>query len=197
MRTYGGQRGLRRFNNVLTLVVVGLGLYLIIVPLLPEVSFWLKKHTGRIPDTVSYSADNTPNTKPTPQDNRLVIPQMDLDAAVNEGPYANTLQKGLWHRPKTSTPDKGGNTVIVGHRFTYQSPSLFYHLDALKTGDQFALFWQGKEYTYTVSEVKTVEPNQLEIEENTTEPTLTLYTCTPMWTAKQRLVIIAKPTEHT
>lgn len=193
MRGNHNQVGLRRFNNFLTIVIIGLGLYLIIMPLLPQFSFWLKKRTGNISDTVAYSNDGKNGSKPIPQDNRLVIPQMGLDATVNEGKYANTLKHGLWRRPNTSTPDKGGNTVIVGHRFTYNDPAIFYHLDKVKEGDKFALFWQGKEYLYRVNEVRIVNPNQIEIEENTNEPTLTLYTCTPIWTAKQRLVLIATP----
>ena len=192
MQTKDSQVGLRRFNNILTILVIGLGLYLIIMPLLPQLSYWLQKRTGKISNTIAYSDDGKDGSKPIPQDNRLVIPQMGLDATVNEGTYASTLKHGLWRRPKTSTPDKGGNTVIVGHRFTYKSLAIFYHLDKVKEGDEFALFWQGKEYLYKVTEVRIVNPNQVEVEENTTDPILTLYTCTPMWTSKQRLVVIAK-----
>jgi sortase A len=189
------QVGLRRFNNFLTIIIIGLGLYLIIMPLAPQLVFWYKQKTGKISDTIVYSDSGEAGSKPIPQDNRLVIPQMGLDATVNEGKYANTLKHGLWRRPMTSTPDQGGNTVIVGHRFTYKDPAIFYHLDKVKEGDNFALYWQGKEYLYTVKEIRIVNPDQIEIEENTDEPVLTLYTCTPMWTSKQRLVIIAKPME--
>lgn len=180
---------LRRFNNLLTIIVISVGMYLIIMPFLPQISFWFKQKTGKINNDIVYSEDNKPGSKPIPQDNRLVIPQMGLDATVNEGKYASTLKAGLWRRPHTSTPDKGGNTVIVGHRFTYKDPAIFYHLDKLKEGDEFALFWQGKEYKYKVSSIKTVEPTQTEIEDNSIEPILTLYTCTPMWTSKYRLII--------
>ncbi len=44
-----------------------------------------------------------------------------------------------------------------------------------------------------MTETKIVEPTQLEIEAPTKEHILTLYTCTPMGTSKQRLVKIAKP----
>ncbi len=184
---------LSKFNNFLTVVVVLLGIYLIAMPLLPKIAFWLKQKTGQTPTTVVYSSDPDPSngTKPIPSDNRLVIPQMGLDATVNEGAYASTLSKGVWHRPKSSSPDKGGNTVLVGHRFTYRSSAIFYHLDKLKKGDEFALFWSGKEYRYRVRDIQVVAPTQIQIENNTTEPILTLYTCTPMWTSKQRLVVIS------
>lgn len=197
MHVNNNQVGLRRFNNVLTIIVIGLGLYLILMPLLPQLSYWLQKRTGKISNEIVYSDDGKDGSKPIPEDNRLVIPQMGLDATVNEGQYASTLKHGMWRRPRSSTPDKGGNTVIVGHRFTYKSPAIFYHLDKIKENDEFALFWQGKEYKYVVKEIRVVQPTQTEIEENTAEPTLTLYTCTPMWTSKQRLVVIAKPIEDT
>lgn len=182
---------LRIFNDILSVVVICLGLYLILTPLLPQFTYWINKKTGKVSNTMPY-ADNKPDSKPIPQDNRLVIPQMGLDVSINEGKYADTLKKGVWRRPLTSTPDKGGNTVIAGHRFTYNDPAVFYHLDKMKVDDKFAIFWQGKEYLYQVAEVKTVEPHQVEIEQNTDDPILTLYTCTPMWTSKQRLVVISK-----
>lgn len=188
-------KNLRRFNNFLTLIVIGFGIYLIIMPMLPQITFEYEKRTGKISDKIIYSDNNAPGTKPIPQDNRLVIPQMGLDAEIFESKDSSALKKGMWRRPKTSTPDKGGNTVIAGHRFLYKDPTsaIFYHLDKVKVGDEFALYWQGKEYKYKVETIKTVEPSQTEIEENTTDPILTLYTCTPLWTSKQRLVIISKP----
>lgn len=185
-------RKLRLFNDFLSVIVIGLGIYLIAMPLLPQLTFWINSKRGKISDTLIYSDNNEPGSKPIPQDNRLVIPQIGLDEPVNEGKYADVLKKGVWRRPQTSTPDKNSNTVIVGHRFTYNDPAVFYHLDKIKTGDKFGLYWQGKEYIYQITETKIVEPHQIEIEQATEDPILTLYTCTPMWTSKQRLVVIAK-----
>jgi sortase A len=173
-----------------------------VTPILPSLSFWLKnkldnnqgyKYRSNLtkndaPDNVKRDLANLPD----PPNKRLLIPSMQLDAEVFEGASANTLTKGVWRRPRTSTPDKGGNTVLIAHRFDYNGPAVFYHLDVLKNGDKFAVFWNGSEYDYQVSQVKIVEPTAIEIEDATAEPTLTLYTCTPMWTAKQRLVVVAK-----
>jgi sortase A len=104
-----------------------------------------------------------------------------------------SLRLGVWHLPYTSTPDKGGNTVLVGHRFTYAGPAVFYHLDKVQVGDDVTMQWQNKTYTYTVTEVKVVPPTETSVEANTKDPQLTIYTCTPLWTAKNRLVIVAKP----
>lgn len=132
--------------------------------------------------------------KPIPLDNTLVIPKISVDAKVLEGNTADILNTGFWRRPKSSSPDKGGNVVITGHRFLYTSgPNTFYDLDKVHKGDDIILYWGGKEYSYVVDEVKIVAPTAVEIEEPTQEDVLTLYTCTPLWTSKQRLVVKARP----
>lgn len=182
---------LRKINNILTVLVVSLGFYLIISPFWPQITYFVKDKTGQTSDIISYESDGQDTAIKLPDENRLVLPQIGLDSEVFEGRYSSTLSKGIWHRPQTSTPDKGGNTVMVGHRFTYRSPAIFYHLDKLSVDDHMAVIWNKELYTYKIREVKVVEPTAVEIESNTEEPILTLYTCTPMWTAKQRLVVVA------
>jgi sortase A len=46
---------------------------------------------------------------------------------------------------------------------------------------------------YKVAEIKTVASTAGEVEAPTDTDQLTLYTCTPLWSAKERLVIVAKP----
>ncbi|HEX8762727.1 MAG TPA: class E sortase [Candidatus Saccharimonadales bacterium] len=111
-----------------------------------------------------------------------------------DGESPRILQKGIWHRPASAAPNKPGNVVLAGHRFTYQNPQgVFYHLDKLKTSDQIGLVWQGKVYRYKVREIKVVGANETPIEAPTNNARLTLYTCTPLWLPKDRLVIIAEP----
>lgn len=184
-----------KINDFLTVIVLLLGLYLVIMPLWPQIAFWFKKE----PQITSYfnsegnnnNSDNKDNPTNKITGNKLIIPQMKLEADINEGAYVSTLSKGAWRRPNTSSPDKGGNTVIVGHRFVYSSTAIFYHLDKLNTGDEFIASWDGKIYKYRVRETKVVSPEKIQIENNTDEPILTLYTCTPMWTSKDRLVVIS------
>ncbi|MCA9330057.1 class D sortase [Candidatus Saccharibacteria bacterium] len=177
-------------NNGLTIIVLLLGTYLVAMPFWPQVSFATAKATGQLNNNklLQNSADNSVKIS---SEYRLIIPQIGLDNLVYEGNSASVLQKGIWHRPKSSTPDKGHNTVLVAHRFTYNTPATFYHLDKLKVDDVVAVNYEGKQYQYKVRQIKTVEPSATEIEDDTKEPILTLYTCTPLWTAKQRLVVIA------
>ncbi len=122
------------------------------------------------------------------------MPTALFDGAVIDGPDARALRNGVWHRPNSSSPDKGGNTVFAGHRFTYTNPQgAFYHLDKLRIGDALAVIWDHHFYHYRVSEVRVVGPNETSIEAPTPQPQLTLYTCTPLTLPKDRLVVIAKP----
>ena len=126
--------------------------------------------------------------------NRLTIPQIGIDMPVFLNDDVRTLIKGGWMFPHTSTPDKSGNTVIFGHRFKFLPPigNTFYSLDKLKVGEEFELSWQGQIYKYRVTESKVVEPTDLSVLNPTTSPRLTLITCSPLFTSKQRLVVIAE-----
>lgn len=189
---------LRAFNNFLTVVVVGLGVYIIALPFLPHFSLWIAELRDNT-DGVQYAGqlaqlngvDSTELPGP-PEGNTLVVPGIQVNEEVLEGAEIDVLWNGgVWRRPKTSTPDQGGNTVMVAHRFSYSDPSTFFHLDKVQQNDVFAVWWEGKEYLYEVFEVSEVPATAIEIEANTDEPILTLYTCTPVWTAVNRLVVKA------
>lgn len=202
----------RIINRVLTALIVALGLYLALGPLLPEVTYrlertsafaWVLKLLGRGPRTevvsfvtprVSMAAESAAVPEaPLPEENIIVIPAIGVDSPVIEGATSSALERGIWHRPGSSTPDKGGNTVLVGHRFLYTSgPKTFYHLDKLKIGDDITVFWQKKAYRYIVESTTVVSPLALEIEQPTVQPVLTLYTCTPLLSVDKRLVVRAR-----
>ncbi len=186
----------KNINNTLSLVVILLGLYIALSPFLPQIGFWLR---NKSPDTIapyagalaeSVGSDSTA----APDGNRIVIPDIALDEPILEGNSINVINNGgTWQRPQSKTPLENGNTVIVGHRFFGNNTATFYNLDKVKPGQKIAIYWEGQEVLYEVTESKTVEPSAVEIEAPTHEKQLTLYTCTPIWTAKNRLVIIAKP----
>lgn len=128
-----------------------------------------------------------------PSNNILIIPNIGTASTVFEGNSVRTMDKGPWRRPNSSTPDQGGNTVIVAHRYTFGSHiDTFYHLDKLQRGDLLEVYWNQKEYIYQVESIEEVAPTATHIENPTSEPTLTLYTCTPLLTAERRLVVTAK-----
>lgn len=189
----------RRINNILSMAVAGLGVYLVLLPWLPYLSLYYRQAFNDTPayavnltqDKDQQSAANSPVEYP--KDNRLVIPKIALDSGVFSGQSAAELNKGPWLRPNTSNPAAGGNTVIAGHRYAYgiDGKWIFYHLDKLEVGDRIGVYWEGREYIYEVGETKVVPATAIEIEDQTENGQLTLYTCTPLWTAENRLVVVA------
>lgn len=181
---------LTKVNTGLLVVIIAINGYVAFAPLWPMVSFWLG---GQAEQRLQQQTQPTQQKVSGP--NRLIAPGMQLEAPLNEGPknraYA-VLEQGVWRLPTGSTPDKGSNTVLLGHRFTYTNPNgVFYHLDKLKPRDRIAVVWEQKRYVYKVRQVVTVKPNQTQIEAPSKESRLTLYTCTPLWLPKDRLVVIA------
>ena len=187
---------LRLFNNCLTIVVALLASYIIAVPYLPQFAWWLR-HDSPIQTILPKkdSAAAAPVAEQVIEGDKLFIPRMELEEPIYGGGKGN-LSKGIWRVSHTSTPDKGGNTVLVGHRFTYKDPTgVLYHLDKVQHGDLITVHWQGKAYEYKVSDIKVVPASEVSVEDNTTDPQLTIYTCTPLWSVENRLVVIAKPLE--
>lgn len=192
-----------RLNQFLFVILLCLATYIMLSPFYAEFGYTLYQiqHRGddksNIISSSHASESATMNTfvfskGPIPKTNNIVIPKIGVDTPILEGKSALTLNDGLWRRPKTSTPDLGGNTVITGHRFMYSTGNkTFYHLDKLAVGDPITVYWKGRAYGYRVTSQKVVAPTEISIEEPTTDERLTLYTCTPLWTSKNRLVITA------
>jgi sortase A len=177
----------RQLNNILTLVVVAFALYIILAPFIPMATWQAR---GGAPKHVPKTA-SAPASVPVPTSNELVIPRLGMEQIINTGPSQAELNKGPWLIPNTSTPDKNSNTVIAGHRFTYAGPAVFYFLDKVQLHDTVIVNWQHKQYTYKVSEIKVVPPKDVSVQAASKDSRLTVYTCTPLLTAKNRLVIIA------
>src|SRR6478672_8465408 len=179
---------LARVNSLLLIAILLINGYVILLPFLPNLLYSHDKHSPKARAITKQATTHTGNPAIASDAEQLLIPSMVFDQAVHEGKDMRTLREGLWRLPYTSTPDKGSNTVIVGHRFTYTNPrGTLYHLDKVHPGDPIAVLWHGKKYQYTVTEVKEVKPTQVEIEAPTEDSRLTIYTCTPLWNPKDRL----------
>ncbi len=194
------QLKLRTVNRVLTVIVAVLALYIILAPILPEFEWWVH-HDSPVKNLVP-AANLTPVAQgaeqPMPGGEVLVVPSIGMQETIYEGANMWMLHFGAWRLPFSSTPDKGGNTVIAGHRFTYANPKgVFYYLDKIQVGDPITIYWNGKRYAYRVVSTSIVPPTDISIEDKTTDARLTLYTCTPLWTATNRLIIVAKPAQET
>ncbi len=131
--------------------------------------------------------------------NRVIIPKIGVNAPIvdsSNGDYA--LSQGAWRIPEGSTPDKGSNTIITGHRFKYLPPSnlTFYLFHKLAVGDIVSIIWQENNYYYKIKEIKIIEPTDFSILQPTEKSVLTLFTCDPIYSQKNRLVIISELIEN-
>ncbi len=190
------------YNLLTLLAILSINIYVIGLPFWPAMTY----ATGQnIPfDDSSQAVVGAPeDIKATQQSDgnvyrgstgtiqRIVIPKIRVNNRIYEGPDAKTLNKGIWRRPNTVSPDTGGNMVLAGHRITYSGFRAFYHLDKLVEGDDIRIDWNGTTYTYRVSKVYITDPNDISVEKPSIEQILTLYTCTPIPALTQRLVVIA------
>jgi len=119
----------------------------------------------------------------------IKIPRIGLNMAFVQGVDAAALAKGPGHYPRSPLPGNGGNVVIAGHRTTHLAP--FWSIDALAPGDQIMLQTRRGTFLYRVQWVKVVVPAALWVTGTTRAPSLTLTTCNPRFSQRQRLVVRA------
>ena len=118
------------------------------------------------------------------------IPRIGVDKVGVEGVSVADRKKGPGHYPGTPMPGQAGNAAIAGHRTTYGAP--FYDLDKLQPGDPIDVTTAQGEFRYEVVETKIVAPSQVEVLEPTGDNRLTLTTCNPRFSARERLIVVAR-----
>jgi sortase A len=128
---------------------------------------------------------------------RIQIPDIQIDVVVVEGVSASALRAGAGHYPSTPLPCEAGNVSIAGHRTTYGRP--FHDLDLLEPGDEIRLQIPIGQCTYRVIDVdgdgdghSIVSPNDVGVIAASADNRLTLTTCHPKGSARQRLVVTAQ-----
>jgi sortase A len=130
----------------------------------------------------------------------LDIPKIRLDnKVVVEGVGREELRKGPGHVPSTVLPGQDGTFGVSGHRTTYGAP--FYRLNELAKGDNITVVTREAVYTYTVTRTAIVRPTDTQVLNNVTGPdgkpkaTITLTTCHPRYSARQRLIVFGDLTD--
>ena len=144
--------------------------------------------------TTTTLAPGLPTAKPLPEAEkavaRLEIPRMGLNRIVVEGATADALTKGPGHFPETPLPGQLGNAAIAGHRTTHLHP--FFDIDKLQPGDEIIVTTLNGRYVYHVTGTEVVAPEDYAAVIPTTDvtkATLTLVSCTPRYSAKNRIVV--------
>lgn len=121
---------------------------------------------------------------------RVRIPKISVDKIVVEGVSLADLKKGPGHYPDSPLPGQTGNAAIAGHRTTYGAP--FNRIDELVAGDEILVDTVQGEFRYLVSEQLIVSPTQIEVLADKGDDRLTLTSCHPEYSSRQRIVVIAK-----
>jgi sortase A len=116
---------------------------------------------------------------------------------VVEGVGTADLKSGPGHIPGTALPGELGNVVLSGHRTTSGAP--FERFGELEPGHEVVLETRDGWFTYTVRGSEIVAPTAVEVtyavpgdpEAAPTERLLTLTTCHPKYSARERLIVRA------
>ena len=187
----------KRAASVVTVLTAMYCLVLIVLPYIPAGVYFVKQFLS---PTEEYALAGTivipSNVLLYKNEGKamLVIPAIGVDKPIIEADTIKEVHENIWRRPQGSFPDMESNTVLVAHRYATiggNRASTFYNLPKLVVGDRIYVTWEGSVYVYEVQETMTVEPTAIEVEEPTDETMLTLYTCTPLWTATHRFVVRA------
>tara|TARA_B100000674_G_scaffold492185_1_gene511653 strand:+ start:41 stop:1699 length:1659 start_codon:yes stop_codon:yes gene_type:complete len=121
---------------------------------------------------------------------RLTILSANINHYVVFGATSNKLEYGPGYILGTSLPGSGGNFAIAGHRTTYGAP--FGNLDKVQMGETIIFQTNTNQYEYRVIDVKIVSPEDNYVLENYGDDRITLTTCHPKFSSRQRLVVIGQ-----
>jgi sortase A len=116
---------------------------------------------------------------------------------VVEGTSTEDLKSGPGRIRGTAQPGELGNVVLSGHRTTYGAP--FSRLGELRPGDRVVLETRDRWFVYSVTGTRIVSPYAVEVTypvpgrrgASPTQQLLTLTTCHPRYSARQRMVVQA------
>lgn len=168
------------------------------------------------PTPPTPTATPIPSPTPTPAlPSRIVIPTIHVDGPVVPVSWQTAEVDGqtqaAWEVPdmytagwhETSAPlGMPGNTVLNGHNTT--NGEIFRDLYTLEAGDTITVYAGDAPYTYTVTEILILpeggQPMEVRLENAryilpTDDERLTLVTCHPYGSLRNRLIVIAHPQE--
>jgi sortase A len=127
---------------------------------------------------------------PITQIGTMSIPKINLVTPIFEGVWLTVVDHGPGHWPNSAMPGRRGNSVFAGHRVTHTHP--FFDMDLLAPGDKVIFDMPYGKFTYSITGITIVQPEDFGIIFPTKNPTITLFACNPKHSAAQRIVTKAK-----
>lgn len=138
----------------------------------------------------------------------ILIPKLNISAPivlsdnVSDKALLEDLKQGVIRYPTTAFAGQNGNMVLSGHSSNYtwiksDYNYVFRSIGKLHTGDAIIIRVEqgnGKsfDYTYTMKTHAIVTPDDPQIFQASSEPTLTLVTCWPLGTQLKRYIVTAE-----
>lgn len=140
----------------------------------------------------------TPNGDLAVKSYTISIPKLNLKN-LNVEVGGEDLSKSLIHYLPTSIPGQYGNVAIFGHSTLPQLynqkdyKTVFTYLPKLDVGDMIDISVEGKQYSYEIIDMFIVDPKEVSVlEQEFDDSYLTLVTCVPPGTYKERLIVKAR-----
>lgn len=180
------------------------------VPYVGDGSLVAEASVGR-GDPLAVITFPTLRTDDTPLDGLVDVNEIRERAVshvVWAGEDPTTLRKGPGHYVGTPVPGQPGNSAIAGHRTTYGAP--FNRLGELRPGDPIVVETAIGRHVYVVRDPAQVHegvtladsggsmvvpPTALWVVDEIEGAWLTLTTCHPMFSSRQRLIVVAELVE--
>lgn len=141
------------------------------------------------------------------EESRLIIPKINVDVPAiydvgnDHASQMKAMEGGVAHFAipgASSRPGEIGNTVLSGHSSNdLFDPGdykfIFAQLEKLKVGDTVYANYKGVRYTYVITGTEVVKPTEVsKLVYDTDKPIMTLITCTPLGTSRDRLLVTAE-----
>jgi sortase A len=130
-----------------------------------------------------------PGAKPGRVIGRLIIPRLGVNHKMYLGVSNAEFDLGVGKWPGTPRPGEAGNIVIGGHRTSGIRP--FYNIERLKRGDIITVVEGRTRARYKVTNRMVVKPTAMWVTKQSSSSTITLFSCHPRGSTKQRYIVRA------
>jgi len=188
----------KSFDN--PLILIGLTLISLAFVLIFSIYFPILKQEVNYA-TRQMNQIHTYEVEPVDPDFAIVIEKIGANSKIvanvdpfNSYEYQQALTQGVAQARGSALPGQPGSLFLFSHSSAdlFQATrynSVFYLLDKLLPGDKVLIYYQGRKYTYTLTQkilAKAEDINYLTTK--SPEKTLTLMTCWPPGTSLKRLI---------
>lgn len=110
-----------------------------------------------------------------------------------EGVILKMLEQGVVHRPETQLPEQNWNFFLIGHSSNLpwiksKYNNIFAWLPRLNEGDKVKIYYKGRKFVYEMYTKFVVPPTAVDVYGYIPWHNLTIMTCYPIWTDKDRMI---------